>query len=453
MNKNTKGKVLYETTPSQDVVILQCKYTLFKRIVNIVSSMDTREKLDWDIMEQAMYLTIVRNDCLRLRFVKQGKKIMQYFDKPSPVKVGYKKFNTQQEQEDWINKITKKAIKYKKGVVIEPYFIETYDNKYMVLLKVCHLILDIYGLNVIYSDLFQVYRALKDNTILPPAPGKYEEIVKRDLVRKSDTKTFEKHAEFFEKLLKSKPEPSYVGIHGDSSEIWNKIRHKGKRAMKMFFINCDTKGYVHKIKKETVDKVMNYANTLEISPTNILFYAMSLTASLMNDKANNMLPLELCNCRGTLKEKGCAGTKVQSLGRYTHIDYSDTFENNLKKFASTQNELYKHLDFLDSAFEMMLHRIYGSSMMSTYYSITYSFIPFAKPEGINFQIYSNGKCALPAYIGQLYDIEKGDIDVAYDVQTKITTEADVKKFHNLYVKVLNLVTSCPQIVLEKIEVK
>ncbi|MBR7091056.1 MAG: hypothetical protein IKC79_01225 [Clostridia bacterium] len=453
MKRNTDDRVYYETTPSQDVVILQCKYTLFKRIVNIVSSMDTKEKIDWDIMEQAMYLTIVRNDCLRLRFVKKGKKLMQYFDKPSPVKIGYKKFYTKQDQEDWINQITKKAIKYKKGVVIEPYFVETYDHKYMVLLKVCHLILDIYGMNVIYNDLFQVYKALKENTALPPAPGKYEDVVKRDLIRKNDSKAFIRHAEFFEKLLKSKPEPSYAGLHGDNSEIWRKLKHKGRRSMKMFFIKCDTKGYVHDIDKETVDKVMNYAQANEMSPTNVLFYAMSLTASLLNGKVNNMIPLELCNCRGTLKEKGCAGTKVQSLGRYTNINYDETFEQNLKRFASTQNELYKHLDFLDSAFEMMLHKIYGSSMMSTYYSLTYSFIPFAKPDNINFQIYSNGKCALPAYVGQLYDINTGEIQVAYDVQTMTHTEADIKKFHTLYVKILNLVMSCPQIVLEKIEVK
>ena len=72
MKKNTDERIYYDTTPSQDVVILQCKYTLFRRIVNIVCSMDTKEKIDWDIMEQAMYLTIVRNDCLRLKFVKKG---------------------------------------------------------------------------------------------------------------------------------------------------------------------------------------------------------------------------------------------------------------------------------------------------------------------------------------------------------------------------------------------
>jgi len=453
MKKSTDERIYYDTTPSQDVVILQCKYTLFRRIVNIVCSMDTKEKIDWDIMEQAMYLTIVRNDCLRLKFVKKGGKLVQYFDKPEPVKVTYKKFSTKAEQEQWINKLTKNAIKYKKGIVIEPYFVETYDKKYMVLFKVCHLILDIYGINVIYNDLFQVYKALKDNTALPPEPGKYEEVVKRDLIRKNDSKAFLRHADFFEKLLKSKPEPSYAGLHGDNSDIWNKQKHKGKRSMKMFFVKCDTKGYVHPINKETVDKVMNYAQSLEISPTNILFYALSLTASLLNGKTNNMIPLELCNCRGTLKEKGCAGTKVQSLGRYTHIDYDDTFENNLLKFASTQNELYKHLDFSDTAFEMLLHKTYSSSMMSTYYSITYSFIPFAKPDNINFQIYSNGKCALPAYIGQLYDVNSGDIQMVYDVQTMIISEADVKKFHNLYIKILNLVTSCPQMVLEKIEVK
>ena len=98
MKKNTDERIYYDTTPSQDVVILQCKYTLFRRIVNIVCSMDTKEKIDWDIMEQAMYLTIVRNDCLRLKFVKKGGKLVQYFDKPEPVKVTYKKFSTKKEE-------------------------------------------------------------------------------------------------------------------------------------------------------------------------------------------------------------------------------------------------------------------------------------------------------------------------------------------------------------------
>ena len=37
---------LYEINPSQEVVKLQCKFTLFKRVINILSSATTSKNID-----------------------------------------------------------------------------------------------------------------------------------------------------------------------------------------------------------------------------------------------------------------------------------------------------------------------------------------------------------------------------------------------------------------------
>ena len=69
-----KERTLYDLIAAQDLVILQCKYTLFKRVVNITFSAKSDEKIDWDIMRKTIQEVIKRNDCLRLRFCKKDKK-------------------------------------------------------------------------------------------------------------------------------------------------------------------------------------------------------------------------------------------------------------------------------------------------------------------------------------------------------------------------------------------
>ena len=40
---------LYELSPAQEVPALQCKYTLFKRVINILASITSEDELDFEI--------------------------------------------------------------------------------------------------------------------------------------------------------------------------------------------------------------------------------------------------------------------------------------------------------------------------------------------------------------------------------------------------------------------
>ena len=108
------------------------------------------------------------------------------------------------------------------------------------------------------------------------------------------------------------------------------------------------------------------------------------------------------------------------------------------------------MDFPDIKFESMLHHAYRSSFLETYYSIAFSFVPFEVPEGVTFDVYSNGKGALPAYLIQLFDTKTNSIRMGYDVHTKTTSEEHVARFHEMYKHVLNQVLENPQIQLRDI---
>ena len=443
---------IYELTPSQDVSYLQCKYTLFKRVINILSSVTLDEEIDFELMKKALNLIVERNDCLRIKFFKQNGQVKQYVDDAKPFnKIPVISFKTKEEQEKYIDKYKNKAIKFFKGKVIEPTFIKTYDNRYMIMLKVCHMILDIYGINIIYKDLLEVYNALKDGKELPEQPTSFEELMIRDIERKHNSRLVEDNTKFFTEKLVNNPEPFYTGLHGPDNKIWQKKLAKNHRSMQMFFIKNDTIGYCHTINSDLVERIINYSKENSCSPAHFLFYTCILTAAKLNNNTTHVLPLELCNCRGTALDKRCAGTKVQSIACYTKFDYDEQFASAINNFSMDQARLYRHINFEDRDFETLLHKTYRSSLLDTYYSLTYSFIPMTMPEGVEFTIYSNGKCALPAYLAQLYDTKTNEIRMAYDVQTKIISEQNVADFHKKYLNVIEQVLNNPQIILKDIE--
>lgn len=445
-----KEQKMYELTLSQEVTTLQCKYTIFKRIMNILTSMTSKEDLDFELLNKAFNKVVERNDCLRLRFVKKNKQLMQYFLEEDKFDVPVLKFKTKEEQEKFINRVRRKTIKYKKGVVVEPYFIKTYDNKSMVLMKVAHLILDIYGINMIYKDLFEVYDALKNNKTMPAYPVQFEDIVKIDLQRKHDKNFNDKNDEFYTNYFNEKEEPFYAGIGGVNSEVYKNLQSKNKRAMNMLFFDIDTKGYEHKVDKNIVSKILEFCNETKISIANFLFYICSLNNSILNGKVKNMLPLELCNCRGSFQAKSCAGMRVQSLACYTTFDFEKSFKENLDNFSMSQAKLYRHIGYSDTKVQYLLHEAWKSSFLSTYFSIAFSFIPFSLPEGYEFFLYSNEKSVLPCYLALLFDVQKGEIIMDYDVQTKIISEEDVQNYHKNLLSLLDKILSNPNLKLKDV---
>lgn len=435
-------KTYYELAPSQVIVKTQCQYTLDKRVINILAAMSTENELDFALMEKAFNLVVERNDCLRLKFEKKDGELKQYF-RESVVfnNIPVLTFKTEKEQNDFILKIRKTPTKYKKGEVVVPYFIKTYDNKYMVFLKVCHLILDVYGIGIIYKDLFGVYDALKNNTELPECPASFEKLLIKDIARKNNKELTEKVKKYLTDVWSSKEPPYYASIHDNKQKDWKKALDKNIRSMKYFFFRNNSEGYVREIGSDIVEKALAYCEDKKLSPANFFFYTMMITSSMINGKLENMLPLVLCNCRGTIAEKKCAGSKVQQSTAYVSVDYNKSFDENFESYCQDQTEYYKHIDLSPNEVAMLLKQVYGTSLLRTYYGITYSFIPVNPPKGYEFMVFNNGKFALSAYIGQLFDVENKKITMAYDCQTVVIDEKAVDSFHKKYLEVLNQIIS------------
>lgn len=447
------GENRYGFNYSQDIVHLQTKFSLFKRVSNIVFSLEMENGFNVALMTGALQLLINRNDCLRIRFVKDGKKTLQFFEKERALgSVPSIKISTYAQLEKFISGFRKKAMDVFKGETIKVVFAVGPAGEKLIFFKVSHLVVDSYGISVLVNDLLSVYAALEKGEDLPPVPAQFEDILKRDTQYRENNQAVEKDRAFFQEYycVRHKQHPVYCGLHGNANDRWMKLKRKGAFALPYFFVRCDTKGYRFVIPSSVVAKAQDWCSVQGISMNTFFFYTCSVACSLKNGKEPFQLPLELLNCRATVADRKAAGTKVQSLSVYTTVDYEKSFNENIALLFEDQSELYRHTKLSYLEIQDIEHKLWKYSMMSQITNFSFSFIPVSMPSGVRMQVHSNGKGALPAYIALMHDVNANEIQVIYDVQTRMCTAEQLIDFQNLYIRVMESVLAQPDIALGEI---
>lgn len=436
----------YSFNYSQDIIHLQTKYALFKRVANILFSVTFDEGFDEGRMLDALQLLIDRNDCLRLTFVKEGKEIRQYFEPARKLgKVPSVRFETTSQLEAWVRRFRRKGLDMMKGQTFQPVFAVNASGEKMVFIKISHYVADTYGIGVLLNDLSAIYNALSSGSELPPAPGSFEEVIRKDNEYRANTEATEKDRSFFEEYYgKTHAErPLYCGIHGDGSDRWLKYKKKGDISLPYLFIKCDTEGYRFVIPAAITLRAEEWCKENEITMNTFFFYAYAVACSLINGRAPRQAPLELMNCRATVADRKAAGTKVQSLSVCTNVDYAKSFNENIAPLFAELTEMYRHTRLTYLEMEAMQHKTWNYSMISQVINYCFSYIPIKNPKGVHLQVWSNGKGALVTYLAMMHDVDTNEITMNYDIQTKMVTPVQLIEFQNLYIHVIETVLDKP----------
>jgi len=443
----------YPYNYAQDIVDLQTKYALFKRVLNILFSVQLEGGFDPATMTRALEKLYERNDCLRLTFVKEGKRVLQYVaPERKPGNIPTRRFSTTKEQDAFLKRWRRSATNVFKGNTLETVFVTDSSGRQHLFCKISHMVADSYGVGVLVNDLVAVYRALAEGRELPPAPGSFETVLAKDAEYKANPDLVEKDKAFFEEYYfkRHTERPLYCGIHGDENDRWLRQKRKGNASLPFLLVRCDTEGYQFIIPAAVTRACMAWCEGKHISLNTFFFYTYALAASLKNDKAPNQLPLCLLNCRGTLAERKAAGNKVQSMSVYTSFDYAKSFEENMALFYDEQNELFRHTHLSYLEVEAMQHREWKHSLLSQFVNFAFSYIPVSMAKGVSMRVYSNGKGALPVYVALMHNVDSDEISVIYDIQVLTVTPRQLVDFQCLFVSVIEKVLSAPDAPLNEL---
>lgn len=443
----------YNLNPSQEVVRMQTLFTLFKRVVNILFSLTFEDGFDRKVMSEAINLLIERNDCLRIRFVKRDGKTMQCFDAERKVgPVPEKTFSTFKAFNKFLSHWACGATNIFKGDVLRPMFVTDPEGKQLVCFKISHFVADDFAIGVLVNDLVGIYRSLKEGTPMPPVPASFEAVLAKNDAYLTSEEELQKDRNYWNAFYTEKhPEhPVYQGLHGNRCDFWQKSRRKGNFSIPYLFVRCDTRGYRFRIPASIGKRVMEWSAGQHIPPASFFFFSYALTCSLLNDRQPYLMPLMLLSSRATVSERKCGGTMVQSIGLYTTVDYGKSFNENVAAMNNEQNEQYRHTKLKYTELDEMQHKVWGHSRLSQTASYCFSYIPFLNTPGVELQLYSNRKGALPAYIALMHDTVTNEVEVIYDVQPVMLSAEQLIDFQSHLVHNIEVVLDSPDAGLGKI---
>ena len=445
----------YDLIPSQDTMYLMQKYTLHKQIVQIPSAFAVDIDVDFNLLLRALNIEIERNDSLRLRFKKEGKKIQQYFlDSYKIDSVKILTFKTEDEQNAFFTKDAQTPVKFLKDECYRFYFFNSYNGYKGIYLNASHMVMDAMGILVCYVDLLSVYKALKDGTELPPPLCKYEDYLVKEHERCSNTDRIEKDRKFYDEYFRSAGEPAYCGVHGP--EFLEKERRKKKnpelRVPSAYSPLLDKAEVMQmRIGEELSAKILEFCQSRGVAPESLLLLGMRTHLSALNGREPYGMQLLMCSKRIKRNDMKTGGCMAQPLQVRTVLGEDMTFTEALDEFLNVRTSLYKHLSYPYISARDQFRAMYNYSMIQGPASLMFSWLPIPVTEfkdiKFDFKTYNLGRYFSPLYAICYPDPRSASIILHYMYRVKLISPEQLEAFHANTVKVIEKGIENPDITI------
>ncbi len=434
----------YDLIPSQDTMYLMQKYTLHKQIVQIPSAFTVDIDVDFNLLLRALNIEIERNDSLRLRFKKNGKKIQQYFlDSYKIDSVKVLSFKTEDEQNAFFEKDAQTPVRFLKDECYRFYFFNSYNGYKGIYLNASHMVMDAMGILVCYLDMLSVYRALKDGTEMPAPLCKYEDYIIKEHERCSNEERAEKDRQFYDEYFRSTGEPFYAGVHGP--EFLEKERKKKKnpslRVPSAYSPLLD-KAEVMKMKIDTElsGKILEFCKERSVAPESLLLLGMRTHLSAINGREPFGMQLLMCSKRIRRTDMKTGGCMAQPLQVRTLLTEDMTFAQGLDEFLKVRTSLYKHLSYPYIKARDQFREMYNYSMIQGPASLMFSWLPIPvnafNDFKFDFKTYNLGRYFSPLYAICYPDPQSSSVILHYMYRVKLISSEDLEALHNNTIKVI-----------------
>lgn len=443
--KKHNPQVLYNLIPSQLSMYMMVKYSFSKQLVQVPTSFTIDKDLDFDLLTKALNIEFERNDSLRLRYVKDGKEIKQYFLPSFKMnKVPCKYFRSKQQQDEFFEEDAKKPIYFLKDECYRIYFYKTANGGNGIYFNVSHLSMDAMGAMVFYLDLLGVYRALATGTELPEPLYSYEEYIKEEFQRLGNEKKMKKHVEFYKDYFIKNGEPFYAAVHGP--EFLEKTRKRKKdpnirvpAAYNPIYDKCNmVNGHIG---TEDAAKIFDFCRNNSIAPESLFMLGLRCHCSAINYRNKDVFFMVTCSKRATVKEKRMSGCITHPIQVRTIIEEDTTFAEALKEFTRVRTQLYRHTEFPYIKALMMSREIYGYGSMQGPACMMFSWIPIPLDLGgadikFDFRTYDLGRYFTPLYTICSPDPKDKGLNLNYMYRVKLSKKEQIEALHNNAVKVI-----------------
>jgi len=457
MSKKPENRTYYDIFGSQQLPLMQLKYCLHKESTQIVFYMIVDQELDHELLKQAVNEEIARNDCLRIRFKKQNGKLKQYFMpefKLENIPVLDFTGKTKEEQDAVLSKDAHTPLKTNKGEMYRFFFYRTYDGRIGIYLNICHIIIDLYGVVLLFADLLDVIMALKNNTAMPKPLASFEECLKKDLVIFGNKDEEDKHRQFFKEYYAKDGPSFYAGPDGMRLLNQNRRRKRDpnlRYASINTFIKDKSDNYGIHLSAERAAPILSFCEKKGIPLQTMIYVGMRTYLSRINEETDDVNFIVAFNRRITLADKRSGGCRVNTLPLRTVISKDKTFMQAIERTQEVQYQILRHTDYLFSLKQDEIKKMEHMSIFSWTYSMLLTCVPLSLtlPEGLHceFGNYSNGRFVMPLYTIIVPNLIDGGLDFRFEYMVKILRVEELQALFEQSVRIMEAGVANPDITI------
>ncbi|MCR5781698.1 MAG: hypothetical protein K6G90_03060 [Clostridia bacterium] len=452
------GEPVYRLIHSQEMVQYMWRYTLHTQATQIPASVSFDEQLDFGLLARAMNAEIERNDCLRLRIFRDKLTIKQFFLKEYRLdRILLKEFDTKEERERFFDRDASTALKVFGGETFRVVFFRERSGRSGIYINVSHMVMDFIAVFTFFKDLMAVYDSLRTGDPPPRPLSRYEDIVKKE----QDDPVLEERLENEGKLLAEWVDmgrrPVYNAINGPAVlDRQSRLLHK--KDLNMPFVYMPLRDSTRLLKLHLSDKdsdaLSAFVEDNRLSAEWVIQLALRLYLSKINHGENDTLFWVLCPRRKTVKEKRCGGTLASPMPWREIFPETLTFSEAIAQMARTQAFLFRHSDVPFTIMRNTEMKLWNLSLMQSPNSMMYSHLPSDQAtlggRRYEFTGYDFGHYVIPVYVITMREPESGQFVFSYIHRLWLTSDGDVRRFHDGVVRTLLAGIASPDKTLKEI---
>lgn len=457
LGESAAQRTYYGISGSQMLPLLQLQYSVHKENTQIIFYMIMNQKIEFELLRQAVNIEIERNDCLRLQLVKSAGKWKQYFLQEYSVEnIPVLDFTgkTKREQDAALTKDARRPLNNNRGEMYRIIFYRTYDGRTGIYLNISHLVADLYAVVLIFSDLLEVLAALQNGTPLPKPLSSFEECLKKDLLVFNDEEKTERDKQFYKELFVKDGPSFYAGA--DGMRLLSKTRRKKKDPALRYFSNFPffrdrSENLCMHLSAERAAPILSFCEKNGIPLQTMIYMGMRTYLSDINEKTDDVIFCVAFNRRITIADKRSGGCRVNSLPLRTVIPKDMTFMQALAHTQQVQFQIMRHMDFLFDIVKDGIKVWENRGIFTTTYAMLLSCLPFSfsMPEGWQCEVgnYSNGRFTMPLYTVVVPNLIEGGLDFHFEYQVKVLYPHELEALFEQSVKVMEAGAANPDITI------
>ena len=432
---------LYSLSNPQKSIWLTEQFHENTNVNNVSGYLIINEKVNLDILEQAVNSYIRANDAVRIRIkIDEDGTPMQYVKPYKFYSISQTPLKDENEFINWNNSIIQEPFSLIDSDLFSFHFFYLPDGRGGFNVIFHHIITDAWSISLLISEITNNYAKLTGrfedlNYDINYTSPSYIDFLSSEQDYLSSNK-YEKDKEFWENVFDDVPELCNITT--------KKMNSKSLEATRQSFI-LDKKLY-----KEIYEFCKSYRGSI------YTFFATvySLYLARLNNTTSSIIGTPVLN-RSNFKEKHTGGMFISTIPLKITIPENSTFEELFRNVSSSQMAVFRHQKYPYSKLLEDLKKKYNFTENLYDVALSYQNARDNKEESkVNFDSqwlftgHSNDTLQI-----HFYDMDNtGEMNIYYDYQIEKLSLEEIKTLHQRILHIVSQVLENPTMDLNKIEI-